>query len=135
MAARYLLDTNTCIYIHRQRPVEVLARFRRLKAGEAAVSIVTYGELLFGAEKSAGRDKALKVVGDFVSVVKVLPLLPEIARTYGSIRALLEVKGQPIGANDLWIAAHAKTMNLTLVTNNIREFDRVPGLRIQNWIE
>jgi len=135
MEPRFLLDTNTCIYIHRQRPAEVLARFRRLKAGEAAVSTVTYGELLFGAEKSAGREKALKIVDDFISVVRVLPLLPEIARTYGATRALLEAKGQPIGANDLWIAAHAKAMNLTLVTNNVREFDRVPGLKVQNWID
>lgn len=135
MEPRYLLDTNTCIYIHRQRPAEVLARFRRLKVGEAAVSTVTYGELLFGAEKSTGRERALKVVDDFVSVVKVLPLLPEIARTYGTIRALLEAKGQPIGAKDLWIAAHAKALNLTLVTNNLREFERVPGLKVQNWID
>ena len=135
MEPRYLLDTNTCIYIHRQRPAEVLVRFRRLKVGEAAVSTITYGELLFGAEKSTGREKALEIVGDFISVVRVLPLIPEIARTYGAIRALLESKGQPIGANDLWIAAHAKAMNLTLVTNNAREFDRVPGLKVQNWID
>lgn len=135
MDPRYLLDTNTCIYIHHQRPAEVLARFRRLKAGEAAVSTITYGELLFGAEKSSGRERALKVVEDFVSVVKVLPLLPEIARTYGVIRAILEAKGRPLGGNDLWIAAHAKAMNLTVVTNNVREFDRVPGLKIQNWID
>jgi tRNA(fMet)-specific endonuclease VapC len=135
MDVRYLLDTNTCIYIHRQRPAGVLTRFQRLRAGEAAVSTVTYGELLFGAEKSSGRERALKVIEDFVSVVRVLPVLPETARTYGGIRAFLEAKGQPIGGNDLWIAAHAKTMNLTLVTNNVREFDRVPGLKIQNWIE
>jgi len=135
MAARYLLDTNTCIYVHRERPPEVLARFRRLTSGEAVVSVITYGELLFGAEKSAMRTKVIEVLQEFISLVQVLPLSTEVAQTYGSIRANLEVKGISIGGNDLWIAAHAKTAGLTLVTNNEREFRRIPGLKVQNWVE
>ena len=135
MAARYLLDTNTCIYVHREQPPEVLARFRRLTSGEAVVSVITYGELLFGAEKSAMRTKVIEVLQEFISLVQVLPLSTEVAQTYGSIRANLEVKGISIGGNDLWIAAHAKTAGLTLVTNNEREFRRIPGLKVQNWVE
>jgi tRNA(fMet)-specific endonuclease VapC len=134
MAERYLLDTNTCIYIHRQRPPEVLARFRRLNAGEAVISVITYGELLFGAAKSTMRAKVLQVIEEFTNFVKVVPLSTEIAHTYGDIRAALEGRGEVIGSNDLWIAAHAKTAGLTLVTNNVREFDRISGLKIQNWI-
>jgi len=135
MAARYLLDTNICIYIHRQRQPEVLARFRRLDAGEATISVITYGELLCGAAKSKMRRRALAVIEEFTNFVDVLPLSKEIARIYGDIRAALEARGEVIGANDMWIAAHAKASNLILVTNNEREFKRVPGLKIQNWVE
>jgi len=134
MEARFLLDTNTCIYIRRRRPPQVLTRFRQLKVGEAALSIVTYGELHYGAEKSPTRARALEELEEFASLVQVLPMPPETARTYGAIRAALEVRGEIIGSNDLWIAAHAKAADLTLVTNNEREFRRVPGLKIQNWI-
>jgi tRNA(fMet)-specific endonuclease VapC len=134
MEARFLLDTNTCIYIRRQRPPQVLARFRQLNVGEAALSIVTYGELHYGAEKSSVRARALKELEEFAGLIPVLPLPTEAGRTYGAIRAALEAKGEIIGSNDLWIAAHAKAADLTLVTNNEREFRRVPGLRIQNWI-
>jgi tRNA(fMet)-specific endonuclease VapC len=134
MIARYLLDTNTCIYIHRRKPPEVLARFRRLRAGEAVVSVVTYGELLFGAEKSVSRAKVVQIIEEFTSIVHVLPLSGEAARLYGAIRAVLSVRGEMIGANDLWIAAHARALDLTLVTNNERAFKRVTGLKIQNWI-
>jgi tRNA(fMet)-specific endonuclease VapC len=135
MAARYLLDTNICIYIRRQRQPEVLARFRRLDAGEATISVITYGELLCGAAKSKMRSRALAVIEEFTNFVDVLPLSKEIARIYGDIRAALEARGEVIGANDMWIAAHAKASNLILVTNNEREFKRVPGLKIQNWVE
>ena len=135
MAARYLLDTSICIYIHRQRQPEVLARFRRLDAGEATISVITYGELLCGAAKSKMRSRALAVIEEFTNFVDVLPLSKEIARIYGDIRAALEARGEVIGANDMWIAAHAKASNLILVTNNEREFKRVPGLKIQNWVE
>ena len=135
MQARYLLDTNICIYIRRRRPPRVLERFRHLKAAEVALSVVTYGELLYGAEKSLTRARALQELEQFASLVQIFPLPMAAARTYGSIRAALEAKGEIISSNDLWIAAHAKAADLILVTNNKREFKRVPGLRVENWIE
>ena len=134
MPTRYLLDTNICIYIQRQKPGDVLARFQKLKPGDAAISVITYGELLYGAEKSQQRKKALKLLEEFKTFVPVLPMPENAGKTYGVIRTLLESKGKPIGHNDLWIAAHAKTAALVIVTNNEREFQRVPGLKIQNWV-
>ena len=131
--ARFLLDTNICIYIRRKRPPEVLARFEKLKAGEAVLSVITYGELLYGAAKSQQRHAAMALLADLVSLLPVLDLPQAAAEAYGDIRAALEAKGETIGGNDLWIAAHAKASGLVLVTNNEREFKRVPGIRIQNW--
>lgn len=134
MAARYLLDTNICIYIRRRRPPEVLARFEKLKPGEAALSVITYGELLYGVEKSQARDQARQVLKELVEYLPVLALPAEAGEAYGAIRAELEARGEVIGNNDLWIAAHARIAGLTLVTNNEREFKRVGGLKVQNWI-
>ena len=133
MATRYLLDTNICIYIQRQRPEKVLTRFQKLKPGDAAISVITWGEMLYGAEKSKQRRKALQLLEEFKTFVPVLPIPETAGNTYGIIRALLESKGTPIGNNDLWIAAHAKAAGLTIVTNNEREFQRIPGLKIKNW--
>jgi len=135
MPTRYLLDTNICIYIQRQKPGEVLARFQKLKPGDAAISVITWGELLYGAEKSQQRKKALQLLEEFKTFVPVLPMPENAGKTYGAIRAYLESKGKPIGNNDLWIAAYAKTAALTVVTNNEREFQRVPGLKVQNWVD
>ncbi|WP_026872166.1 type II toxin-antitoxin system tRNA(fMet)-specific endonuclease VapC [Inquilinus limosus] len=134
MAARYLLDTNICIYIRRRRPQEVLTRFEKLKPGEATLSVITYGELLYGVEKSPSRAKAMQVLRELVAYLPVLPLPADVGEAYGAIRADLEVRGEVIGNNDLWIAAHAKAAKLTLVTNNEREFRRIGGLKIQNWV-
>ncbi len=131
--ARFLLDTNICIYIRQKRPPEVLARFEKLKVGDAALSVITYGELLYGAQKSKQRDVALARLADLVSLLPVLDLPSAAANEYGEIRAVLEAKGETIGGNDLWIAAHAKVEGLVVVTNNEREFKRVPGLKVQNW--
>jgi len=133
MSARYLLDTNICIYLQQNRPPEVTARFRRLRHGDAALSVITYGELRYGAERSQRRAAALEALAQLVSLLPVLPISEETGETYGEIRAALESAGQMIGNNDLWIAAHAKSAGLILVTNNKREFGRVPGLRLQNW--
>lgn len=133
MELRYLLDTNICIYIRRKRPDEVLRRFRRLRLGEAALSVITYGELLYGAAKSAHRSAAMERLAELTQYLPALPL-PEIAAdTYGEIRSDLETKGTMIGNNDLWIAAHALSSGLILVTNNEKEFRRVRGLKVQNW--
>lgn len=132
--ARYLLDTNICIYIARQRPVEVLARFEQAAPGELAMSVITYGELLYGAEKSRSRSQALEVLEALAQAIPVLPMDETVSRHYGEIRAALEQAGTPIGNNDLWIAAHARDQQLTLISNNLREFERVPGLKAENWV-
>ena len=133
MNPRFLLDTNICIYIRRRRPPEVLRRFSRLKVGEAAISVITFGELMYRAEKSEQRAAARSQLEELTTLLSVLPLPADVGRTYGALRAELETGGRVIGNNDLWIAAHAKTAELVLVTNNEREFQRVFGLEIQNW--
>jgi tRNA(fMet)-specific endonuclease VapC len=133
MEPRYLLDTNICIHIRQKRPEEVLRRFRKLRPGEAALSVITYGELLCGAAKSAHRVAALERLRELVQLLPALSLPESAAEAYGSIRTELEAKGEMIGNNDLWIAAHAVAAGLTLVTNNESEFRRVRGLKIQNW--
>lgn len=114
-------------------PPEVLARFEKLKSGEAALSVVTYGELRYGAAKSKQKQVTTARLTDLISLIPVLPLPDTAAREYGEIRATLEAKGETIGGNDLWIASHARCLGLILVTNNEREFTRVPGLKVQNW--
>lgn len=133
MGARYLLDTNICIYLRQNRPPEVTARFRRLQHGDAVLSVITYGELAYGAERSRQRMQALESLARLVSLLPVLPLPEDAGAAYGEIRAALESRGDTIGGNDLWIAAHAKAAGLVLVTNNEREFRRVPDLKLQNW--
>jgi tRNA(fMet)-specific endonuclease VapC len=135
MQPRYMLDTNICIYIIRHKPVEVQRRFERLKAGEAALSVITFGELHFGAAKSQQRDSVVATLEELTAFLPVLTLPALASREYGGLRAILEKTGQPIGNNDLWIAAHAKSADLILVTNNEREFKRVPGLKLENWIK
>jgi tRNA(fMet)-specific endonuclease VapC len=134
MTAKYLLDTNICIYIRQNRPAKVLAKFRRLAPGDAVLSIITYGELIYGAQKSQHRDRAFEQLSELTQLLPVMPLPEESARVYGETRAALEIQGQMIGNNDLWIAAHARASGLTLVTNNEREFKRIPGLQVQNWV-
>jgi len=133
MVPRYLLDTNICIYIRQKRPLEVLRRIERLTVGEAAISVISYGELIYGAEKSPKRADRLRYLGELVGLIPALPMPEAGGQAYGAIRAALESTGQMIGNNDLWIAAHAKAQGLTLVTNNERAFKRVPGLRVENW--
>src|SRR6202035_22864 len=133
MDARYLLDTNICTYIRQRRPEEVLRRFRKLRPGEAELSVITYGELLYGAAKSAHRTAALERLRELVYLLPVLALPESAAERYGALRAELELKGESIGNNDLWIAAHALAAGLTLVTSNEREFRRPRGLKVQNW--
>jgi tRNA(fMet)-specific endonuclease VapC len=130
---KYLLDTNIVIYVIKHRPPEVREVFNRHQ-GRMAISAVTLAELLHGAEKSADAPRNLRVVEDLCSRLDVLPYGLKAAQHYGSIRAALERRGQPIGVNDLHIAAHARSEGLTLVSNNLREFDRVEGLLTENWL-
>ena len=131
---KYLLDTNIVIYVIRRRPIEVMETFN-LNASRMAISVITLSELLHGAEKSSFPEKNLSVVEDFCSRLEVLDYTAKAAQHYGSIRSALEKVGQPIGENDLHIAAHARSEGLVLVTNNEREFQKVPALQIENWIK
>jgi tRNA(fMet)-specific endonuclease VapC len=130
---KYMLDTNIAIYVIKRRPPEALATFNR-HAGQLCISSITLAELIHGVEKSAMPDRNLRQVEDFASRLVVLEYGNKSAAHYGDIRAVLERKGTPIGVNDLHIAGHARSEGLTLVTNNIKEFDRVDGLRLENWI-
>ena len=131
---KYLLDTNIVIYVIKRRPIEVMGVFNA-NAGRMAISAITLSELFHGAEKSAKVAQNLEVVEEFASLLEVLPYTARASQHYGSIRAALERVGQPIGINDLHLAAHARSEGLTLVTNNLAEFERVPGLLTENWVE
>lgn len=130
---KFLLDTNIAIYVIKRRPIELMDVFNRY-AGQMCISSITLSELLHGVEKSAKPDHNLRQVEDFVSRLEVLEYGPKAAAHYGDIRAELERKGAVIGVNDLHIAGHARSEGLTLVSNNLREFERVDGLRLTNWI-
>ena len=130
---RYLLDTNIVIYVLKRRPVEVLSTFNA-NASRMAISSITLAELLHGAEKSTRVSENLAAIEDFCSRLEVLPYGPKAAQHYGAIRAALEKLGQPIGVNDMHIAAHARSEGLVLVTNNMGEFARVPALQAENWV-
>lgn len=134
MALRYLLDTDTCIYLAKNVSTPLLQRFARQPADSAAISVVTLGELQFGAEQSEQRTRAKEVLERFSQSINVLPIERSVAYAYGELRARLKRLGTPIGANDLWIAAHAISLNLILISHNEREFDRVEGLRVENWL-
>ena len=130
---QYLLDTNIAIYVIKRRPADAVENFIRY-TGKMAISSITLAELLHGAEKSSARERSLDVVDEFIRRLTVLQYGPAAAQHYGSIRASLEKRGQMIGVNDLHIAAHARSQGLTLVTNNLREFERVEGLSLTNWV-
>lgn len=132
---RFLIDANICIYALSGRSAIVSAHVNRLKPGEAVISAIVYGELIYGAEKSNRKDDVLRHLDALLRLIPVVPLADDSARAYGEIRADLEKIGTPIGNNDLWIAAHAKAAGLTLVSNNEREFKRVRGLKVQNWVK
>ena len=132
MALRYLLDSDICIYVMKRRSPSLARRLDAL-APDCALSVIAYGELCFGRAASARTETATAHLAALLETVQVLPLPLEAAAHYGDVRAHLERAGKPIGGNDMWIAAHALAANLTLVTNNEREFARVPGLRLENW--
>ena len=130
---KYLLDTNIVIYVLKRRPKEVLDIFNA-NASRMAISSITLSELMYGAEKSLNTDKNLEAVEEFVSHLDVLPYDAKASQHYGQIKAALEKKGQIIGENDIHIAAHAISHGLILVSNNVREFKRVPNLTLENWV-
>ncbi len=132
-ARRYLLDTNTCIYIINRRPPGVFERFRQHPAGSVAISSITAAELLFGVAKS-GSARNRSALDKFLLPLEVLPFDTPAADRYGVVRTDLERRGLPIGALDTLIAAHALRLGAVLVTNNQREFERVEGLTLENWL-
>lgn len=130
---KYLLDTNIVIYVMKRRPLEVLTLFNQ-HANRMAISAITLSELFHGAEKSQKVNENLLAIDDFCSRLEVLPYGAKAAQHYGAIRAVLEKSGTPIGVNDLHIAAHGRSEGLTVVTNNLSMFSRVPGLQAENWL-
>jgi tRNA(fMet)-specific endonuclease VapC len=135
MAARYLLNTNICIYIAKHNPLAARERFVRQRPSELAISVITLGELRFSAEKSQSRERALASINQLEAVIQVAPLSEATGEHYGQIRAALQSNGQIIGNNDLWLAAHARSEGWIFVTNNEREFVCVEGLQVENWVE
>jgi len=130
---KYLLDSNIVIYVMKRRPIEVLETFNQ-NASRMAISATTLSELHHGAEKSERVAQNLEVIEDFASRLEVLPYTEKASQHYGSIRSVLEKSGQVIGVNDLHIAAHARSEGLVLVTNNVREFELIPALAVENWV-
>ena len=131
---RLLLDTNICIYLIKQRPAEVIERMKRISPTDIGVSAITVAELQYGAAKSRHPDKNRTALGEFLAPFELVPFDDRAAFHYGEIRARLDREGKPIGAMDLLIAAQASSLGVILVTNNIREFERVPGLCVENWV-
>jgi tRNA(fMet)-specific endonuclease VapC len=131
---RHLLDTNTCIYLINRRPAKVFERFAGRHIGEIAISSITGAELAFGVAKSVSR-RNQQALDKFLAPLDILPFDETAMRRYGVLRSDLERRGTPIGTLDLLIAAHALALNATLVSNNLREFQRVEGLALQNWLD
>ena len=134
MPVARLLDTNICIYIARSHPATVGRRFARAAAGSLGIFIITWGEPFFGAARNNDPGRAHSLLEQFARVVEVLPLPMGAGPHYGEVRAVLQKAGTPIGNYDLWIAAHALSLGVPLVSNNLREFERVPGLKLENWV-
>jgi tRNA(fMet)-specific endonuclease VapC len=129
-----LLDTNTCIYIINNRPPNVLEKFRKYKAGEVGISSIAASELAYGVAKS-GSIKNRKALDMFLAPMQILPFDSQCLWFYADLRASLKKQGLSIGPMDSLIAAHALSIDGTLVTNNIKEFMRVPKLKLDNWFE
>ena len=130
---KLLLDTNICIYIIKQKPASVLQRFLEYQIGDIGISTITLAELRYGVAKSAYREKNSKALNEFIIPLEVVSYDESAAQAYGDIRASLEKAGMPIGSMDMLIAAHAVSLGIPLVTNNTREFLRIPSLNLIDW--
>lgn len=131
---KYILDTNICIYIIKNNPLTVVEKFKQLTPDDIGISSITLAELQYGVEKSQHQEKNRKALQHFILPLEVIAFDDNAAVFYGNLRAQLEKKGQPIGCMDLMIAAHVKSLQLTLVTNNLKEFSKVSELLLENWI-
>jgi tRNA(fMet)-specific endonuclease VapC len=130
---KYMLDTNIVIYTIKNRPEEVREAFKQYD-GQMCISTVTVGELIFGAERSNQAEKNMEILEGMFARLDVLAFDTQAAAHFGQLRAELYSKGKPIGPYDMMIAGHARAMGLIMITNNLREFQRVPGLRVENWV-
>ncbi len=130
----YLLDTNICIYLIKRKPPEVLQRFLQLSPGSVFISSVTTSELYYGAQKSQRVQTNLEALNHFLLSFRIVDYDESASFLYGELRADLEKRGQPIGPLDMMIAAHALSLDVPLVTNNTKEFERVKGLKLENWV-
>jgi tRNA(fMet)-specific endonuclease VapC len=130
----YLLDTNICIYLIKRQPPQVLARFQQRVPGDIGISTVSLAELEYGAAKSRFPERNRQALEQFILPLLICNFNADAAAAYGLLRTQLERAGMPIGPLDLMIAAHALSLNVTLVTHNIREFERVAGLRVETWV-
>ena len=130
----YLLDTNICIYIINQHPIQVVNRIKQYKPSQIKLSAISVGELLYGVAKSKNREQNRNALVDFISAFDIVAFDDDDAEIFGIVRADLERKGQIIGSYDMQIAAQALAKNLILVTNNTGEFERIPNLKLDNWI-
>lgn len=129
----YLLDTNICIYIIKKKPAQVFDKFLTLSIGSVGISSITLAELQYGISKSTNPGKNGEALGKFLTPIEIVDFGAYATAEYGKIRTELERRGTPIGSLDMLIAAHAKSLDLILVTNNEKEFDRIIGLKIENW--
>ena len=132
---RYMLDTNICIYAIKNKPEQVLRRLKSNLESGLCISAITLAELELGIEKSSRPQQSTAALMQFLSILTVLPFTDQAAVEYGKLCAHLQRKGTPIGTMDMLIAAHAKAESAVIVTNNVREFERVPDLKIENWAE
>ena len=132
---KYLLDTNICIYALKNKPAKIAQHLASLRPIDVGISVITVAELRHGASKSLHPIRNHRVLNDFFYPFFIEPFTTKTAEHYGKIVTYLEKKGTPIGPFDLLIAAHAITLNVTLVTNNVKEFKRVPKLKYENWVD
>jgi tRNA(fMet)-specific endonuclease VapC len=131
---KLLLDTNICIYIIKKKPPQVLKKFKTFKINDLGMSSITLAELEFGVHLSTYPEKNQEALNEFLSPLEILPFDDRAAISYGNIRAYLQQRGMKIGAMDMLIAAQAKSLSIPLVTNNLKEFKRIPGLLLENWV-
>jgi tRNA(fMet)-specific endonuclease VapC len=132
---KYLLDTNTCIYIIKNKPPQVLVKFQTLNIYDVAISSITVAELEYGVYKSQRQEQNAIALSQFLIPLEILPFDERATQTYGKIRAELESQGIVIGSMDMLIASQAISLDLILVTNNVRELSRIPGLVLENWVD
>jgi tRNA(fMet)-specific endonuclease VapC len=130
----FMLDTNICIYIIKRKPLNVLERFKQTEISQIGISAITLSELSYGVSKSSKPAQNQMALAQFIAPIEILPYDDNAAQYYGNLRTLLEKQGTTIGSLDMLIAAHALSVACTLVTNNTKEFSRIPNLKIENWV-